>query len=213
MISQQDLDHKHSEVPPEYYAEGVKKNLFQKIWHGKRRVVIKKAINKRGGRLLDLGCHGGYMTNYLYHLTGGEVWGIDISVPAIDYARKKYPNLHFRVGDIQERTAFADDQFDWVTSFDVLEHVPNTGSAIKEARRVLKPGGFLVVGIPLENKLLFRIAWNLWKKYRGKVWEDVHIHIFSEKNFIKQVKKHKFDVIEAWKSHGRTYLMMKFQKR
>lgn len=183
------------------------------MWHGRRQAVMRKIFTKRGGRLLDLGCHGGYMTNYMHELIGGEVWGVDVSRPAIAYARKQYPQLHFRLGDIQQRTPFVTNYFDYVTMFDVLEHLPDAGAAISEAHRLLKPGGQFIIGIPLEKKFLFKLMWEPWKRVRGKVWNHVHVHQFSHKSFRTFMSRRKFREVKLWRSHGGTYLVAQYEKR
>ncbi|MFC1662545.1 class I SAM-dependent methyltransferase [Patescibacteria group bacterium] len=213
MISQKELDQLHESVPPDYYVAGVRKNVLQRVWHGRRKAVLKKVLTERGGRILDLGCHGGYISQYIHDITGSEVWGIDISRQAIQYGRKNFPQLHLRVGDIQKKTQFASKQFEVITAFDVLEHVPKINNVIQEVRRLLKPEGYFVIGIPLEKKLLFRVAWNLWKKSRGQVWNDVHVHKFTIGGFKKIMNKNKFKEVKIWYSHARTYVILKYQKQ
>lgn len=213
MTNQPQLDHIHEEVPPDYYAKGVERNFLQWLWHSRRKAVLRKVFDRRGGRLLDLGCHGGYMTNYLQQLIGGEVWGIDVSRPAIRYAREHYSHLHFRHGDVQQRLPFTADQFDWVTMFDVLEHLPRAGAAVREAHRVLKPGGHLVIAIPLEKKLLFKLMWESWKRTKGKVWKHVHVHQFSLADFRKFMERRRFKEVKIWRSHGGTYIVAKYEKQ
>lgn len=93
------------------------------------------------GRVLDVGCGAGLMSNYLA-TQGHTVTGIDISLSSLDVARK-----HDRKGSViyQKGTAydlpFGESEFDVVCAMDILEHVENPLRLILEASRVLRPGG------------------------------------------------------------------------
>ncbi len=57
--------------------------------------------------------------------------------------------LNYITPDIESRLSFNSDNFDLVTCFGVLHHIPNVSSVIKELTRVLKPGGFLLLREPI----------------------------------------------------------------
>lgn len=102
----------------------------------------------RRKRVLDVGSGTGYGSAELAN-TAVSVTGIDVSGEAVAYATEKYarPNLIF-----QEASAtalpFADGSFDLVVAFEVIEHLTNWADLIREARRVLAPGGQFVVSTP-----------------------------------------------------------------
>src|SRR5512143_3452508 len=105
---------------------------------------------KPGMRLLDCGCGMGALTASLArHLAPGEVIGIDREPSQIDAARawaaeKGVGNVRFDLGNIFE-IPFPDASFEAVFAYTVLEHVRDPLQAMREMRRVLKPGG--IVGI------------------------------------------------------------------
>jgi len=101
-----------------------------------------------GKRVLDAACGVGYGTALLAD-AAREVVGVDVSEEAIAYARSRYarPNVEFRVEDLLAPD-LADRDFDVVCSFETLEHVRDAGSAVREAARVLRPGGVYVVSTP-----------------------------------------------------------------
>ncbi len=107
----------------------------------------------RRKRVLDVGCGAGYGTNELA-LTARDAIGVDVGADAIAYAREHYvrDNLRYELGSATE-LPFADATFDLVVAFEVIEHLEEWSKLLTEARRVLAPGGQLVVSTP--NKLYY----------------------------------------------------------
>jgi SAM-dependent methyltransferase len=100
-----------------------------------------------GRRVLDAGCGTGYGAALLAEQEGAQVTGIDLSEEAIDACRAHYGEQGtFTVGDVLD-LPFADDSFDFVACFEVIEHV-DAERATGEIRRVLAPGGHLAVSTP-----------------------------------------------------------------
>ena len=101
-----------------------------------------------GRDVLDVGCNTGYGT---VQLTGGarRVVGVDVSPRAIETARRRA--LHgvpeFKMTEGRD-LPFADASFDLVTSFQVLEHVPDAPAMLSELRRVVRPGGVVILTTP-----------------------------------------------------------------
>jgi 2-polyprenyl-3-methyl-5-hydroxy-6-metoxy-1,4-benzoquinol methylase len=113
-----------------------------------------------GKSLLDIGC--GYGSFVLVcRRAGFDARGIDIGEFDIEFARKRNAAENpgenaadiFHLGDGQ-RTGFEDASFDVVTAWNLLEHVPDFRQLIREAFRVLKPGGSFIGIAP--NYLAFR---------------------------------------------------------
>jgi 2-polyprenyl-3-methyl-5-hydroxy-6-metoxy-1,4-benzoquinol methylase len=109
-------------------------------WHGQ-------------GRLLDFGCGGGTFLDRMRRL-GWQVTGVDTSVAAVQRVRKEL-GLHALAGSLPH-AALADDAFDLITMWQSLEHVHHPLLVLREAHRLLVPGGKLVVSVPNIDSLPFR---------------------------------------------------------
>jgi SAM-dependent methyltransferase len=78
---------------------------------------------------------------------GGLVTGVELDRPTVEAARRRYPAVTFVQADAAA-LPFEDGRFEVVTSFETLEHVSEPTQMLDEFRRVLKPGGLLIVSTP-----------------------------------------------------------------
>ncbi|GIK40763.1 MAG: hypothetical protein BroJett011_45960 [Chloroflexota bacterium] len=103
-----------------------------------------------GGRILDAGSGLGEWTIFLSQ-QGYNVYGVDISRQTINQLVDHFPQYHFICADIR-RLDFPNGFFDACFSWGVFEHFEEgLGTCLTEARRVLKPGGYLFASIPFHN--------------------------------------------------------------
>ncbi len=96
-----------------------------------------------GTAYLDAGCGAG-MAARVAAERGAQVSGIDAAPPLVAIARERVPVGDFREGELQE-LPFADRRFDVVTGFNSFQYAADPVAALREARRVTKPGGRVVV--------------------------------------------------------------------
>jgi SAM-dependent methyltransferase len=103
-----------------------------------------------GATVLDAGCGPGTITADLATIvTPGRVTALEVTAPALDLARAEIgrrglTTVDFAVGDVQALD-FADDTFDVVHAHQVLQHVADPVAALREFRRVTRPGGVIAV--------------------------------------------------------------------
>ena len=116
----------------------------------KNRVLYEKAGIQPGDKVLDAGCGIGGSTIWMAKQHGNRVTGITISAKQADYARQHAKRhgvaelVDFEVADFCA-TPFAAATFDVVWALESSCHALNKGEFLREANRVLKPGGRIVV--------------------------------------------------------------------
>ena len=129
-----------------------KESYYQKAEAGSLEFdhpAMKKLIEISNGAsaVLDMGCGEGTRLNKIVTKAGQKGCGIDISTKAVGLAKEKYPRLSFLVGDL-ESLPYKNESFDLVYSAFVFEHLDNPKKVLKEAVRVLKKGGNLMIVAP-----------------------------------------------------------------
>ena len=155
---------------------------LEQVWHR----LIDKAELRHGERIVDIGCGTGKVPILAADFVrpGGEVFGVDASAEMIALSRKRARDanaeIEFRRSAMEE-LPFADDSFDVVLSCQALHHVPLDAKckALAEMRRVLRPGGRLVLldhGKPYRwylKILFYPFRWNIAEfqaeNFRGQV--------------------------------------------
>jgi SAM-dependent methyltransferase len=118
-----------------------------------RRILERLSPNRQGlDRILDIGCGTGIVLKLLEGF--GTSYGMELSPDAIQFLRNRGLNLVVR-SDADQSIPFKDNAFSAITCLDVLEHLDNDLTLLKEMGRVCKPGGHVIVTVPA-----FKILWS-----------------------------------------------------
>jgi 2-polyprenyl-3-methyl-5-hydroxy-6-metoxy-1,4-benzoquinol methylase len=100
-------------------------------------------------RYLDVGCGNGFITE-LVASSFDEVVGIDVEEMRLeDFREHAREKSHFKILLMSAASiGFPSELFSLITSFEVLEHVPDLHASVREIVRVCRPGGLVVISVP-----------------------------------------------------------------
>lgn len=117
----------------------------------------------QGGDWLDYGCADGGYTAALLAAGARSVAGVDVLADRIEAAQTRHRDIPFYMSD-GDRLQFPGGSFDGVLMNEVFEHVADEQQALAEVRRVLRPGGHLVLispnrGFPFEGHTVIIGRW------------------------------------------------------
>lgn len=152
--------------------------------------LFNQDINK-DACILDIGCATGGFLSYLKDRGYDNLYGTEINMDYIEEAKKTGINIKH---GIAESLPF-DGKFDYVFSDQVVEHLIDPNLFFTEARRVLKPNGYLCVSVPdaaqYDECEFFEYYWFLIRE---------HIQHFDEAHLVKLAEKHGFSYEKVVKS-------------
>jgi len=106
------------------------------------------------GNVCDLGCGPGHVANYL-HQRGVDVFGIDLSSAMVEEARQLCPGIEYKIGNMLSLELETESIAGIVAFYSVI-HVPRAEvvTALSEMKRVLKPGGRLLLAFHIGDEVL-----------------------------------------------------------
>jgi SAM-dependent methyltransferase len=138
----------------EAYAAETESSLINGYYT--RPAVLELAGDVAGRRILDVGCGAGPLLAELRD-RGAIVTGVDASVKMLELAAKRLGDADLRLADLRLPLPFPDAAFDDVIVCLVLHYLEDWAAPLAELRRVLVPGGRLIVAVnhPFVHKLVY----------------------------------------------------------
>ncbi|MCG2695876.1 MAG: class I SAM-dependent methyltransferase [Candidatus Portnoybacteria bacterium] len=157
--------------------------------------VIKKysiLLKKKHQDILDIGCGEGITLEKLVNkYKDKNILGVDVIVENVDIC-KKY-NLPVVLGDVYG-LKIKEESIDLCILSEVIEHLDNVGLALENIKRILRPGGDLIIVFP--NDTFFKIARILFLKFKEAFADYGHINHFSPWSIEKILSRAGFEIIK-----------------
>lgn len=142
-------------------------------------VLLELAGSDR--RVLDVGCGGGGLARALAR-QGCTVSGVDMDLEAVEEARGSLEEV--LIGNLEDLDLvghFGEQSFDVVVFGDVLEHLRRPDAVLREAARLLRPGGSVVLSVPnvAHGDLRLLLLAGFWDYRDLGLLDETHIRFFT----------------------------------
>ncbi len=172
------------------YAEfhaGVRQGL------GKNHRFFLNRFAQSPGRLLDVGCGDGLFLKHIKGL-GFEVWGIDVDRKSVETAKEKRGIERVYNMTLEDFSKLANERgirFDYITMFEVLEHVVKPAEFLGVIKSILKEGGLVVGSVPNRDSVINVVFGRMADNWD---YPPHHITWFSEKSLRRLFELQGFEV-------------------
>ncbi len=200
----------YDQIPVGYYHHAmVNGRPSQRFWHRKKFEAVAAELPATGPfSVLDIGCGPGSFLSVLCEVTPDvTAVGVDISGPQVAFARElaaqspAMKNASFvSLGNPNDPLPFENESFDFVTSIEIIEHIhPYWAlSLLREARRVLRPTGRLILTTPNYHSI-WPLIEHVLEKVSTVKYHEQHISRFTPNSLAKFIESAGF-IVESMNS-------------
>ena len=176
-------------IPEEFYETGQYRELLEESLENKNAVVEQDEMQHytlqaffpqslRGANILDVGCGAGSLLDMLKNVSSSQI-GIEPCGPYLESLTKRGHKVYSSLSEaIEDKKGMIDYGF----SIQVIEHVKNPIEFLKEIRKLIKPGGRLLISTPNRNDILMSL---LKEKFYQFFYRTQHRWYFDEYSLIK----------------------------
>ena len=151
----------------------------------------------RGERVLDVGCGAGEFSAELAR-AGARVVGVDVAPTALERAQTKHPDLDFRLVELDRPLPLKDNSFEVVWAGEVIEHIADTARWLSELRRVLAPGGRLLLTTPDHGRV--RLAIRGVEHFSDPLGD--HLHLYTRRSLRRLLEEFGFAEVQVEAAAG-----------
>ncbi|HDL01042.1 MAG TPA: class I SAM-dependent methyltransferase, partial [candidate division Zixibacteria bacterium] len=156
-----DSSDEYNENDPYTVIENFKSDFHQRRLNCTIELIKKSKSSKN---LLDLGCGQGHFTDKIKkEFSNYNVFGLDYSISAIEYADTNFKNIDFVVANAYN-PPYCDEYFDIIILNNIWEHVPDPLNLLQSINRIIKPNGQLVISTPSRYRFINLIKASLGKE-------------------------------------------------
>lgn len=181
--------------------------LYLKTFRRRYRFV-RRWLPDRPARVLDVGCAAGFFLRVM-HEAGHDVRGVEVSAAIAREAVEHLGEGRVFVGTLDavpDAAPFARGSFDLVTMWDVLEHVPDPQSLLRQARTMLAPGGHLILETQNVDSRFATLLGSRWHHYK----HEEHLYHFNPGTVRRLLQQSGFEVVELTSAFGGKYVSFGF---
>lgn len=182
---QEDFRHKYTEEGSGKIGARLLDGYFSSVDR-----LAQAANLKKGSKAIEIGCGEGFSTQRIngFLPSGVELMASEYVKSLLPHAREKNPGVKVIEESVYE-LKHKDETFDMVFLLEVLEHLDYPDQALAEIRRTIKPGGYLILGVPREP------LWRFLNMLRGKYLKDFgntvgHLNHWSARGLEKYISQH-----------------------
>ena len=195
-----------SVIDPERIAY-MTRNEADMAFRRRAKLIFEYIEPGDGKRILDLPCGRGFYLNMLRYVCDCQLVGADLDREVIKIAKRNLANLndtHIQRASIY-RMPYPNNYFDAVILSEILEHIKDDVAGLREAWRVLKPGGVLAVTVPNAN---YPFLWDPINKILealinkpirsgplAGIWAN-HVRLYTPVQLRRAVKAAGFEIVD-----------------
>ncbi|MFK7738960.1 MAG: class I SAM-dependent methyltransferase [Planctomycetota bacterium] len=188
------------------YADYAKEATLYLKTYRKRMKLVSRHLPERA-RILDVGCAAGYFLRVAQE-HGHDVHGMELG-PIVKEAIASLGEdriFHGLLADAIQARNWQDGSFDMVTIWDVIEHVPDPQELLADIRRLIKPGGCLLLET---QNVASRMAERLGKRWHHYK-HDEHLYHFRPETIRRLLDECGFDVVDIGSAYAGKYVSFGF---
>jgi glycosyltransferase involved in cell wall biosynthesis len=156
-------------------------------------VILEMMAGMPASRILDLGCSGGLFAAHA-RAAGHQVTGVDyVEIPGVRARTDHFVKASLEEGIPDE----AGGGFDMIVAADVIEHLSRPAGVLRDMRRVLRPGGQVLLSVPNFAHWYprMRVAMGLFGYDRRGILDETHLRFFTRATLRRLVRAGGFDIL------------------